>query len=162
MEYAQADLLSSKSRNINLRFAVNQQLAADVDYQNVTQPFSSFSEEQSGRTINNYYHMRFDRPLKYLEKHKLVSSFNIRGIELKRLDVAKIDHIFGKDSVEEIVEALKGEKAEWAQKAYKRIKGADPLAIRLTFELLRRAEKSSWIKCLETEFAVARKLIEGS
>lgn len=103
MEYAQADLLSSKSRNINLRFAVNQQLAADVDYQNVTQPFSSFSEEQSGRTINNYYHMRFDRPLKYLEKHKLVSSFNIRGIELKRIDVAKIDHIFGKDSVEEIV-----------------------------------------------------------
>lgn len=51
--------------------------------------------------------MRFDRPLKYLEKHKLVSSFNIRGIELKRIDVAKIDHIFGKDSVEEIVEALK-------------------------------------------------------
>ena len=57
---------------------------------------------------------------------------------------------------------MKEEKAEWAQKAYKRITGADPLAIRLTFELLRKAEKSSWIKCLETEFAVARKLIEGS
>ena len=66
-------------------------------------PFSSFSEGDSGRTINNYFEMRLERALEYLENHNLVSSFKIRGVELKRLDVAKIDHIFGKDSVEAII-----------------------------------------------------------
>ena len=47
--------------------------------------------------------MRLERALEYLENHNLVSSFKIRGVELKRLDVAKIDHIFGKDSVEAII-----------------------------------------------------------
>jgi hypothetical protein len=42
--YYQAELLSSQSPNINMRFALNQYLAANVDYQNITSPFSSFSE----------------------------------------------------------------------------------------------------------------------
>jgi hypothetical protein len=42
------------------------------------------------------------------------------------------------------------------------MKAADPLALRLTFELIRRAEKQPWIACLETEFAVARRLLEVS
>ena len=86
---------------------MNQRLAADVDYQNITQPFSSFSEETSGRTINNYYQLRYERPLKYLQDHKLVSSFDIKGVELNRLDVAKIDHIFAKKTLKEIMASLK-------------------------------------------------------
>ena len=59
MKYYQSEMLSSKAKNLNLRFSVNQRLAADVDFQNVVHPFNSFSEETSGRTVNNYYQMRF-------------------------------------------------------------------------------------------------------
>lgn len=106
--------------------------------------------------------MRLDRPLEYLKKHNLVSEFDVKGVELKRLDLSRIDHIFGKETVKEILIALKEEKQEWAQRAYRRIKSADPLAIRLTLELLKKAQSSSWIECLEREFAVARRLIEMS
>jgi hypothetical protein len=122
-----------------LRFAANQHLAATADFQNATNPFNSFSEDGSQKTINNYFEMRLDRPLEYLKKHNLVSEFDVKGVELKRLDLSRIDHIFGKETVKEILIALKEEKQEWAQRAYRRIKSADPLAIRLTLELLKKA-----------------------
>lgn len=106
--------------------------------------------------------MRLDTPLKYLEEHKLVTSFDIKGVEMRRFDLAKIDHIFGKGSIEEILEALKSEEAEWAQRAYRKMKEADPLALKLTFQLIRQAETAPWISCLESEFSVARKLMEMS
>jgi len=43
--YYQAELLSSQAPNINMRFALNQHLATNVDYHNITSPFSSFSED---------------------------------------------------------------------------------------------------------------------
>lgn len=162
LKYCQASLINDDSSNLNLRFAQNQHLVATVDYQNAVNPFSTFSEDGEERTINNYFTMRLERPLAYLKKHQLVSEFNVKGIELKRLDLSKIDHIFGKSSVEEIVKALEREKTEWAQRALRRIKTADPLAIRLTFELIKQAEKSCWISCLEREYSVAKKLIEVS
>lgn len=103
--------------------------------------------------------MRLRKPLEYLKEHKLVTEFDIKGVELKRLDVSRIDAIFSKDTIEEVMEALKEEQTPWAQRAYQRIKQADPLAVKLTFELLKKAEKQPWISCLETEFAVARRLV---
>ena len=44
----------------------------------------------------------------------MVIPFDIRGVELNRFDCARIDHIFAKDSIEEIMEALKEEGAPWA------------------------------------------------
>lgn len=41
-KYYQSELLSSSAPNINMKFALNQHLVANVDYQNVTNPFSSF------------------------------------------------------------------------------------------------------------------------
>ena len=66
MQFRQGELMTESSRNINVKFAVNQQLAARVDFENATNPHNSFSEEDSERTINNYYEMRLDRPLEYL------------------------------------------------------------------------------------------------
>jgi len=71
--------------------------------------------------------------LKYLKEHNLIEVYDVTGIKIKRFDIAKIDHIFGKDSIEEIVSALEEEKSEWAETALKRIKAADPLALHLTF-----------------------------
>lgn len=42
------------------------------------------------------------------------------------------------------------------------MKSADPLAVRLTYELIKKAETQPWISCLELEFSVARKLLEMS
>jgi hypothetical protein len=78
-------------------------LAATVDYQNATNPHNSFSESESTRTINNYFDMRLRRPLEYLKKHKLVSEFEIKGVELKRVDVSRIDYIFGKETLAEVI-----------------------------------------------------------
>jgi hypothetical protein len=39
---------------------------------------------------------------------------------------------------------------------------SDPLALHLTFNLLKKAESRPWIECLENEFTVARRLIENS
>ena len=39
------------------------------------------------------------------------------------------------------------------------MKEADPLALVLTFELLKKAESQPWVDCLEAEFSVARRLI---
>lgn len=83
--------------------------------------------------------MRFEKPLRYLEQHGMVIPFNVQGVELNRFDCAKIDHIFAKDSIGQILDALKEEDAPWAKNAYKKIKEADQLAVRLTFELIRRA-----------------------
>lgn len=42
------------------------------------------------------------------------------------------------------------------------MRDADPLALVLTFELLKKAEGKPWVDCLENEFTVARRLIENS
>jgi hypothetical protein len=157
----QAELLSQPSRNVNLKFAVNQHTLASSDFYNATNPFNSFSENK-GRNINNYFLMRQERPLNYLKEHNLVEVYDITGIKIKRFDVAKIDHIFGKDTIEEIISELEKENSEWAERALRRIKAADPLALHLTFQLLKKAEKQSWIACLETEYAVAKRLTEVS
>lgn len=97
--------------------------------------------------------------MEHLKKNGLVEAFNLSSINIPRLNLAKIDYIFAKGSLEEIINDLKEEKSEWAQKAYQRMKEADPLALLLTFELLKKAENQPWVNCLESEFTVARRLI---
>lgn len=161
LKYSQADILSQASRNLNLKFAVNQQLAASADYFNLTNPHNSFNQAQLA-TINNYYQARLQRPLDYLAKHSLVQPFKIAAPHLPRLDLARIDTIFGLDSLEAVVSALAEEEAAWAQRAHHRITTADPLAAHLTFQLIKRAKDLPWISCLEQEFTVARRLLEKS
>lgn len=60
------------------------------------------------------------------------------------------------------MEALKEEKSDWAEKAYKKMMRADPLALHLTLKLLQKAESLPWISCVENEFTVARRLTAKS
>lgn len=161
LKYSQGDILSQSSRNLNLKFAVNQQLAASADYFNLTNPHNSFNQAQLA-TINNYYQARLQRPLDYLVKYSLVQPFKLTAPHLPRLDLARIDTIFGLDSLEAVLSALAEEKSEWAQRAHHRITTADPLAVHLTFKLIKSAQNLPWIACLEREFTVARRLLERS
>ena len=161
MKYRQGEILSQASANLNLKFAVNQHLAARSDYFNATNPHNSFSIAANNH-INNYYHQRLQRPLDYISKHGLVQPFNIDGLQLPRLDLSRIDYIFSMDSLQEVLAALKEEKAEWAQRAHNRILSSDPLVAHLTFSMIKQAEGRPWISCLEREFTVARRLVEHS
>lgn len=105
LKYSQADILSQASRNLNLKFAVNQQLAASADYFNLTNPHNSFNQAQL-TTINNYYQVRLQRPLDYLVKHSLVQPFKLTIPHIPRLDLGRIDTIFGLSSLEEVVNEL--------------------------------------------------------
>jgi hypothetical protein len=98
LKYRQGELLSKSSKNLNLKFAVNQHLAASADYFNATNTYNSFSQAAE-RNINNYYQLRLERPLKYLKDHNMVEVFELDGIEIPRLDLARIDYIFAKDSL---------------------------------------------------------------
>jgi hypothetical protein len=161
MKFRQGEILSQASRNLNLKFAVNQHLAARSDYFNATNPHNSFSMA-ADTTINNYYLQRLQRPLDYIAKHGLVQPFKLDGLQLPRLDLSRIDYIFSMDSLQEVLSALKEEPAEWAQRAYRHILAADPLVAHLTFRMIKEAEKQPWIACLEKEFTVARRLVERS
>lgn len=55
LKHYQAELLTKNSKNMNVKFAANQRLVASADYYNTTEPFNSFNEGESGRTINNYF-----------------------------------------------------------------------------------------------------------
>jgi hypothetical protein len=85
-----------------LKFAANQHLAASADYFNATTPHNSFSQAPD-TSINNYYLSRLQRPLDYLAKHGMVQPFTLNGLQLPRLDVARIDYIFSMDTLEEVM-----------------------------------------------------------
>ena len=45
LKYSQADLLSSGGRNLNVKFAANQRIAASSDYHNTLNPYNSFTPQ---------------------------------------------------------------------------------------------------------------------
>ena len=49
--------------------------------------------------------------MEYLKKNGLVEAFSLTSISIPRLDLAKIDYIFAKGSLEEIMNDLKEEKS---------------------------------------------------
>ena len=64
------------------------------------------------------------------------------------LPVEKIIPVFSKKSLAEVVETLKKDGSEWAQKTLNKIYWKDPLASVLTFELVRKAKELSFVECL--------------
>lgn len=42
------------------------------------------------------------------------------------------------------------------------IRAKDPLAVHLTFHLIKNAEKLTWVQCLEEEYKIARRLLNIS
>jgi len=61
------------------------------------------------------------------------------------LPIEKIIKIFTKKSLVEVVEALKKDKSEWAQKTLNQIYWKDPLASTLTFEMINKAKNLTFV-----------------
>ena len=67
--------------------------------------------------------------------------------------------IFSKNTLPEIMQALKEDDSEWAQQTYQNIMQNDPLAVQLTFNLINKAKNLSWLECIEMEYKVAKRLL---
>lgn len=88
----QIDILKSQE-NVFAKFAMNQHKIAQFNYENVTNPFNSFSEKP-GRNINNYFKMRHEKAFNYLEKEGLVERSEFEDIRLPEFEIDNILKFF--------------------------------------------------------------------
>jgi len=75
------------------------------------------------------------------------------------LDV--IDKCFGKNSVEEIMEALQVEGTDWSLAVLEELKEKSPLSLKVTFEAIRRARKLDLLQTLEQDYTLSRHFIRS-
>ncbi|MEQ1890223.1 MAG: enoyl-CoA hydratase/isomerase family protein [Alphaproteobacteria bacterium] len=74
----------------------------------------------------------------------------------------RIDRIFSHDSVEEIVEALLWEGDAWASQTRSTILGKSPISTKVAFRQLREGAKLDFDACMQMEYRLANRFIEGS
>ncbi len=66
-----------------------------------------------------------------------------------------IDTVFGRDSVDEIIQDLSNNDGKWAQQALKALKRNAPTSLKVTFEELRRGASLSFPDCMRMEYRLA-------
>lgn len=74
---------------------------------------------------------------------------------------ARIDRIFSHDTVEEITEALLWEGDAWAIQTRASILGKSPISSKVAFRQLREGAKLEFDACMQMEFRLANRFIEG-
>ncbi|KAL4497195.1 hypothetical protein ABPG72_019515 [Tetrahymena utriculariae] len=78
------------------------------------------------------------------------------------LSLFTIARCFSANSIEEIIERLREEDTHFSRACIKSLESKSPLALKLTFKLLREGINSSWKECFEREFRVAcRRLLDN-
>ena len=70
-----------------------------------------------------------------------------------------VSSIFGRGSLEEIVQGLKDEQAAWAKEALESMSQACPFSLALTLRTIREATKKSVRDCLKTDFRIAQRIM---
>lgn len=74
---------------------------------------------------------------------------------------AEIDAAFGKSTVEEIVEALAANPAEWAQKAHAAMLRQSPTSLKLTFRQIRDCAALDFNEGIKLEYRVVSRIMLG-
>lgn len=70
-----------------------------------------------------------------------------------------IERCFNKDSVAEILDALKAEDSEWSERVLARLNKASPVALLATHRALRAAQQMTLHQCLNMEFTLTQRLM---
>jgi len=70
-----------------------------------------------------------------------------------------IERCFTKESVTEIVAALKAEDSEWSERVLARLYKASPVALLATHRALRAAQHMTLHQCLNMEFNITQRLM---
>ena len=85
------------------------------------------------------------------------ANFQANGL----LDYKKIDHYFGRDSLEAILKDLNEIKEPWEQTIYKQLLEKSPLSLQITFRQLTQAQSLSLANCLRMDYILVSHFIEG-
>jgi hypothetical protein len=134
----QTDILENQ-RNLFAKFTMNQYKIAQLNFENATKPYNSFSYKHE-RNINNYFRMRHELAFNTLLKEEMVEKSEFSDLRLSGFKVYKILKCFDQDTIADVLKALEADGSDWAKETQKQIRQMDPLAAVLTFELLKRAE----------------------
>ena len=73
-----------------------------------------------------------------------------------------IDRIFSEPNVAAIMDALRREKADWAQKAHVMMRMASPTSLELTFEQIKRGSQLSFEDCMRLELRMTLACLKGN
>ncbi len=73
-----------------------------------------------------------------------------------------IDRCFGKESVEEIVDALDAEKEKWATDVRNEILKKSPTSLKITFRLLQEARNLDFDSALRLEYRLSQRIVYGN
>ncbi|MDX1580182.1 MAG: enoyl-CoA hydratase/isomerase family protein, partial [Alphaproteobacteria bacterium] len=114
---------------------------------------------------------KLDDLLKVLSKSDLKDNKTIAGIlddfnedpglsEVEKLQ-GQIDVVFREDSVEGIIEKLKLNGSEWAQKTLKTLSVKSPTSVKLTFQEMRRGAEKDIDECLKMEYRMVTNVMDG-
>lgn len=122
---------------------MNQYKVAQLNFENATKPYNSFSIKH-GRHINNYFKMRHELAFRQLLDAGMVERSEFNELRLSGFKVYKILKCFEQDNLLEVLKALEKDGSDWAKETEREIRKMDPLAAVLTFELLKRAEGMPW------------------
>ena len=75
--------------------------------------------------------------------------------------INKINDIFSKSSVEEIIEALRADKSEWAKETLALMEYACPFSMKVSFEQYQRAKTMDFGEIMAQDYILATHFILG-
>jgi len=71
-----------------------------------------------------------------------------------------IDRCFSRGSVEEIIEALKAEGTEWANGVITQLLSRSPVALKVTYRIMRNAPKLDLGQCMHQDFVAIQRFMK--
>jgi enoyl-CoA hydratase/carnithine racemase len=94
--------------------------------------------------------------------HQLFNEYTFDADESSlKLQASLMRSAFSKDSVSDIVTALESDGSEWAVKTLKTLSHKSPLSLAVTFEQLRRAKTLDMGQCMQMEYRMVSRFIDG-
>lgn len=74
-------------------------------------------------------------------------------------NAAPIERFFSADSVEEIVERLRGAPGEWGEKTLARLSRMSPSALKITFRQIREGAERGFEDCMRLEYRLSQRVV---
>lgn len=91
--------------------------------------------------------------------HQLVPESNA-NFESELATLRKhVDGTFDKGSVEDIVQALKQDNSEWAQKTLKTLHTVSPTSLKVVYNQIKIGSKLAFDKCFDLELTIAAQMM---
>jgi enoyl-CoA hydratase/carnithine racemase len=84
------------------------------------------------------------------------------GIEKLNLPLDKIDTIFSKVTIEEIIAELEQGNDEWSKSTLKTLEKLSPTSLKVVLKQINNGKSMDLKQCLEMEYRIAEEMMSGS